>query len=166
MSVSQTEIWVCQGWAVTQYEDRLHKSPSFSSVILTTKSVEQPGSGSAKIPWKPQSPPWLPQAWAPSWKIQSPSCLGPHDLDLDGVHLCTLLLTLHLPPFLPILQPSCANEVCVLRFSCCFSGQKMKRNDVKKRKEMVKWEKERKKVSVSFWQGFCCLLSFHGPWFY
>ena len=55
----------------------------------------------------PQTPPWLPHPRAPSWQLPSPSCLGPHGLDLDGRHLCTLLLALLLLLLLLLLLFLC-----------------------------------------------------------
>lgn len=74
-------------------------------------------------------------------------------------------LSLLLPLFLSILQPSCANEARVLRSSCRFSGQKMKRDDGKKeKKRLSENEREREKeIECPFLAWFLLSAQFSRP---
>lgn len=92
---------------------------------------------SNQLPLK-QSPPWplpqvCPQLTAPILLLSGPTW--------SACGWETSLLIAPHPPFRSVLQPSCANEACVLRFSCRSLAKKLK--GMMGKKEKVKWEWER-----------------------
>lgn len=126
---------MCKGRAVTQFEDRVHKSPFFSSVILTTESLEQPGPvnpKSIKAAVSSFTPPDLcPQPKDPVTILSEPTWPG-----FGWETFLHISAQPPPPPFSPHTAAQlCQQSLCVKFFP---SVAKKLKGMMEKRKEMVK----------------------------